>query len=186
MLFVTSRERTIQTPCSHEPATPGRSTGTEAAAGCAGWPVAAARHRVRMLGKRQQKAAVLMPATAAPSNTPRMPRVSIQRPLGRLRAQASCIIPRSSPLFSQIASRWFDILPWQPEEANLDLARAIPPPPRARHCTCPPARPSAILEEPPGFRRQDLRRDASEQPRWLISDASEHPRAEPTRLRDFV
>ena len=92
----------------------------------------------------------------------------------------------SSPLFSQIASRWFDILPWQPEEANLDLARAIPPPPRARHCTCPPARPSAILEEPPGFRRQDLRRDASEQPRWLISDASEHPRAEPTRLRDFV
>ena len=62
----------------------------------------------------------------------------------------------SSPLFSQIASRWFDILPWQPEEANLDLARAIPPPPRARHCTCPPARPSAILEEPPGFRRQDL------------------------------
>ena len=39
----------------------------------------------------------------------------------------------SSPLFSQIASRWFDILPWQPEEANLDLARAIPPPPRARH-----------------------------------------------------
>ena len=48
----------------------------------------------------------------------------------------------SSPLFSQIASRWFDILPWQPEEANLDLARAIPPPPRARHCTCPPARPS--------------------------------------------
>ena len=43
-------------------------------------------------------------------------------------------------------------------------------------CTCPPARPSAILEEPPGFRRQDLRRDASEQPRWLISDASEHPR----------
>jgi len=33
---------------------------------------------------------------------------------------------------------------------NLDLARAIPPPPRARHCTCPPARPSAILEEPPG------------------------------------
>ena len=92
----------------------------------------------------------------------------------------------SSPLFSQIASRWFDILPWQPEEANLDLARAIPPPPRARHCTCPPARPSAILEEPPGFRRQDLRRDASEQPRWLISDASEHPRAEPTRVRDFV
>ena len=92
----------------------------------------------------------------------------------------------SSPLFSQIASRWFDILPWQPEEANLDLARAIPPPPRARHCTCPPARPSAILEEPPGFRRQDLRRDASEQPRWLISDASEHSRAEPTRLRDFV
>ena len=92
----------------------------------------------------------------------------------------------SSPLFSQIASRWFDILPWQPEEANLDLARAIPPPPRARHCTCPPARPSAILEEPPGFRRQDLRRDASEQPRWLISDASERPRAEPTRLRDFV
>ena len=88
----------------------------------------------------------------------------------------------SSPLFSQIASRWFDILPWQPEEANLDLARAIPPPPRARHCTCPPARPSAILEEPPGFRRQDLRRDASEQPRWLISDASERPRAEPTRL----
>ena len=46
----------------------------------------------------------------------------------------------SSPLFSQIASRWFDILPWQPEEANLDLARATPPPPRARHCTCPPAR----------------------------------------------
>ena len=64
MLFVTSRERTIQTPCSHEPATPGRSTGTEAAAGCAGWPVAAARHRVRLLGKQQQKAAVLMPATA--------------------------------------------------------------------------------------------------------------------------
>ena len=55
MLFVTSRERTIQTPCSHEPATPGRSTGTEAAAGCAGWPVAAARHRVRLLGKQQQK-----------------------------------------------------------------------------------------------------------------------------------
>ena len=77
MLFVTSRERTIQTPCSHEPATPGRSTGTEAAAGCAGWPVAAARHRVRMLGKRQQKAAVLMPATAAPSNTPRMPHTQL-------------------------------------------------------------------------------------------------------------
>ena len=77
VLFVTSRERTIQTPCSHEPATPGRSTGTEAAAGCAGWPVAAARHRVRMLGKRQQKAAVLMPATAAPSNTPRMPHTQL-------------------------------------------------------------------------------------------------------------
>ena len=77
MLFVTSRERTIQTPCSHEPATPGRSTGTEAAAGCAGWPVAAARHRVRLLGKQQQKAAVLMPATAAPRNTPTMPHTQL-------------------------------------------------------------------------------------------------------------
>ena len=122
-----------------------------------------------------------------------LPPPPMGRHAGRARAKTGFLPPAatprptaSSPLFSQIASRWFDILPWQPEEANLDLARAIPPPPRARHCTCPPARPSAILEEPPGFRRQDLRRDASEQPRWLISDASEHPRAEPTRVRDFV
>ena len=47
-------------------------------AGCAaGWPVAAARHRVRLLGKQQQKAAVLMPATAAPSNTPTMPHTQL-------------------------------------------------------------------------------------------------------------
>ena len=34
--------------------------------------------------------------------------------------QKSNGLRKSSPLFSQIASRWFDILPWQPEEANLD------------------------------------------------------------------
>ena len=52
-------------------------------------------------------------------------------------------------------------MPWQPEEANLDLARAIPPPPRARHCTCPPARPSAILEEPPAMGNRGSRRSGN-------------------------
>ena len=119
MLFVTSRERTIQTPCSHEPATPGRSTGTEAAAGCAGWPVAAARHRVRMLGKRQQKAAVLMPATAAPSNTPRMRNAPHPALLLPVRSQSTHAADppssaRNSGSFvppeptSQLASLWCD------------------------------------------------------------------------------
>ena len=79
MLFVTSRERTIQTPCSHEPATPGRSTGTEAAAGCAGWPVAAARHRVRLLGKQQQKAALFWGIREAKLQTKRTPVFGIVR-----------------------------------------------------------------------------------------------------------
>ena len=161
-----------------------------------------ARPRAGRLVKRGVQLSTKIPRHSSPREVPTLSRCvyvlgssGCHRPTGCIMNSAKtgalppAAQPRptaSSPLFSQIASRWFDILPWQPEEANLDLARAIPPPPRARHCTCPPARPSAILEEPPGFRRQDLRRDASEQPRWLISDASEHPRAEPTRLRDFV
>ena len=67
----------MRTPCGHGPATPGRSTSTGEAAESAGRAVGAIRHRVRLLAKRQQKAAVLMPATAAPSNTPTMPHTQL-------------------------------------------------------------------------------------------------------------
>ena len=67
----------MRTPCGHGPATPGRSTSTGEAAESAGRAVGAARHRVCVLAKRQQKAAVLMPATAAPSNTPTMPHTQL-------------------------------------------------------------------------------------------------------------
>ena len=49
----------MRTPCGHGPATPGRSTSTGEAAEGAGRAVGATRHRVRLLAKRQQKAAVL-------------------------------------------------------------------------------------------------------------------------------
>ena len=67
----------MRTPCGHGPATPGRSTSTGEAAESAGRAVGAARHRVCVLAKRQQKAAVLMPATVAPSNTPTMPHTQL-------------------------------------------------------------------------------------------------------------
>ena len=67
----------MRTPCGHGPATPGRSTSMGEAAESAGRAVGATRHRVRVLAKRQQKVAVLMPATAAPSNTPTMPHTQL-------------------------------------------------------------------------------------------------------------
>ena len=60
----------MRTPCGHGPATPGRSTSTGEAAESAGRAVGAARHRVCVLAKRQQKAAVLTASHCSPQQYP--------------------------------------------------------------------------------------------------------------------